>query len=100
MTEYARTEPDAFWVPEGLGWQYAEACLVENLPDLVAAPRNGVGLHFLVALVGGELEVAGQVRDGEAVALLLLNLGHMGAAIFLLVLDPAHQLFEDCGGGM
>lgn len=43
----------------------------------------------------GELHVSREVRDGEAVALLLLDLGDVGAAVLLLVHHPAEELFED-----
>lgn len=48
-------------------------------------------------MVCGELHVSRQVRDGEAVALLLLDLGDVRNAILLLVNDPAQQLFEHWG---
>ena len=48
-------------------------------------------------MVCGELHVSGQVWDGEAVTLLLLDLGDVGTPVHLLVYDPAQQLFEHLG---
>lgn len=42
----------------------------------------------------GELHVPREVWDGEAVALLLLDLGDVGATVLLLVHHPAEELFE------
>lgn len=46
-------------------------------------------------MVRGELHVSRKVRDGEAIAFFLLDLGNVRAAILLLVHDPAEELFED-----
>lgn len=82
--------------PEGLWRQYAEARLLQHLANLVAAARHRVGLHLPGALlVTGELHVARQVGDGEAIALLLLDLGDVGRTVLLLMYNPAQQLLED-----
>ena len=86
-------------LPEGLGGQYTEAGLLKHLPDLVPAPRHGVGLHLLGSLVvGGELHVTGEIRDGETVPLPLLNLGDVWTSILLFLNKPAEKLLEDWGG--
>lgn len=88
--------PKFILLPERFGRQDAEARLLQHLPDLVASARHSVGLHFAGALVVcGELHVAGEVRDGEAVAFFLLDLRDVGAAVLLLVHNPAEELFED-----
>lgn len=46
-------------------------------------------------MASGELHVSREVRDGEAVALLLLDLGDVGATVLLLVHHPAEELLED-----
>lgn len=45
-------------------------------------------------MVCGELHVSRKVRDGEAIAFFLLDLWNVGAAVLLLVHDPAEELFE------
>lgn len=48
-------------------------------------------------MVCGELHVSRKVRDGEAIAFLLLDFGDVRAAVLLLMHDPAEELFEDYG---
>lgn len=84
-------------LPEGFRRQDAESGLLQHLTDLVASSRHRVGLHLLAALaVRGELQVTGQIRDGEAVALPLLNLRDVRTAVLLLVPHAALKLFENC----
>lgn len=46
-------------------------------------------------MVCGELHISRKVRDREAIAFFLLNLGNVRAAVLLLVHNPAEELFED-----
>lgn len=46
-------------------------------------------------MASGELHVSREVWDGEAVALLLLDLGDVGATVLLLMHHPAEELLED-----
>lgn len=46
-------------------------------------------------MICGELHVSRKVRDRESIAFFLLDLGDVGAAILLLVHNPAKELFED-----
>lgn len=84
-------------LPEGFRRQDAESGLLQHLTDLVASSRHRVGLHLLAALaVRGELQVTGQIRDGEAVALPLLNLRDMRTTVLLLIPHTALKLFKNC----
>lgn len=83
-------------LPEWFWRQYAEACLLQHLSDLVSSSRHSVGLHFPGALVVcGKLHVSRKVRDGETIALFLLDLGNVRAAVLFLMHNPAEELFED-----
>lgn len=46
-------------------------------------------------MVTGELHISGKVRDGKAVAFLLLDLGDMRTSVLLFMHHPAEELFED-----
>ncbi len=84
-------------LPEGFRRQDAESGLLQHLTDLVASSSHRVGLHLLAALaVRGKLQVTGQIRDGEAVALPLLNLRDVRTTVLLLVPHAALKLFENC----
>lgn len=83
-------------LPERFRRQDAETRLLQHLPDLVSSSGHSVGLHFASALVvGRELHVSGKVGDGETIPFFLLDLGDVKAAVFLLVREPAEELFED-----
>lgn len=83
-------------LPERFRWQYAEARLLQHLPDFVTSSRHGVGFHFTGAfMVRRKLQVSREIGDGKAVAFFFLNLGDVRNTVLLFMHDPTQELFED-----